>query len=270
MFGSRPVATSSSSTSTSRSWQWMTIPVERRSTRLGDLARVEVDALREQLREALGDLDVLHAQHLLRTGEDRHLRSVGLEHVPHLGGDEASADDAQPLGKPLQPHDRVGRVEPGLDQSRDRRDRRACSGGDQDVVGGDRAVLDIEHLGCDEPGGGLDQRDVGRAVGAVLTPVDRDRIDAAEHPVADRHPVGAADRHVEPEPGAVASLVGEVGRQDEHLRRHAAAVDARPAEHVALDDRDLPAVEVVGDRVPGSRSDDDQVVPLAADPSRHQ
>ena len=99
VFGSRPVATSSSSTSTSWSWQWMTIPVERRSTLAGELAGVEVDALREQLREALGDLVVLHAQHRLRPGEDRHLRSVACEHVAHLGGDEASADDAQPLGK---------------------------------------------------------------------------------------------------------------------------------------------------------------------------
>ncbi len=73
-------------------------------------------------------------------------------------------------------------------------------------------LLDIEQLGSDEPGRGLDQCDVGRTVGAVLAPVDRDRIDAAEHTVADGHPVRAGDRHVEPEPSAVATLVGDVGR----------------------------------------------------------
>ena len=46
---------------------------------------------------------------------------------------------------------------------------------------------------------------------------------------------------------------------DEHLRRDASAIEAGATEHVALDDGDLPVVEVRRDRVPRSAPHDDQV-----------
>jgi hypothetical protein len=92
-------------------------------------------------------------------------------------------------------------------------------------------------------------------VDAVRTPVgDRlvvDRVDAVEHPVADRGPVRTVEARPQPEPSALARVPGDVRRVDEHLRRDAAAVEARAAETVRLDDRDAPvAVDSSGSMLP--------------------
>ena len=55
----------------------------------------------------------------------------------------------------------------------------------------------------------------------------------------------------------------DVGRQHEHLRRDAAPVETRPAEHIALDEGDLPVVQELRNRVARPAPDDDQVVLLA-------
>ena len=67
--------------------------------------------------------------------------------------------------------------------------------------------LDVEHLVADESGGGFDQGDVRRARSPVLAPADGDRVDATEHPVADRRPVGPVEPDVDPEAMAVPCLV---------------------------------------------------------------
>ena len=54
--------------------------------------------------------------------------------MAHLDRDVAAADDAEPLGQRVEPHDRVGRVESGLDQAGDRRDDRTRTGGDEDLI----------------------------------------------------------------------------------------------------------------------------------------
>ena len=143
------------------------MPDDRALDPRGELAQMEVETLREQLGEAFRDFDVLRAQHRLRPREDRDLRAVGVEHVSHLGGDVAAADDADSFRQLLQPHDRIGRVEAVLDETADRRIVGPRAGCDEDVVGGDRAALDVQQLRTDEPGGGLDQCDVRGSVGAV-------------------------------------------------------------------------------------------------------
>ena len=50
-----------------------------------------------------------------------------------------------------------------------------------------------------------------------------------------------------------------VGGEHEHLGGDAAAIETRAAEHVAFDERDLPVVEELRDRVAGPAPDDDQV-----------
>ena len=138
-------------------------------------------------------------------------------------------------------------------------DDRTRPGGDEDVGGAQSASLHVDLVRADEASRALDEGRVGRPRLAVLPAALGDRIDAAEHAVADGGPVGAVDADVDPHPGAVAGVDDHVRRPDEHLGRDAPHVEARPPERAALDDRDAAVGQVLGDRVPRSRSDDDQI-----------
>ena len=66
---------------------------------------------------------------------------------------------------------------------------------------------------------------------------------------------------VDPEPGRLARLDDPVGRQDEHLRRDAAHVEAGATEATLLDQADVEMVQARGDDgVARRRTDDDEVV----------
>ena len=112
----------------------------------GQVLEVEVDALREQLGEALRDVFVLGSQQHFGAVEDRHLGTQPREHVAHLDGDVTAADDAEPVGQRVEAHDRVRGVESGLDQARYRRDHRPGTGCDEDMRRGDPATFDVEQL----------------------------------------------------------------------------------------------------------------------------
>ena len=89
-------------------------------------------------------------------------------------------------------------------------------------------------------------------------------IDPAEDAVTDDRPVGAVELRVDPELRGGLRRHRHVGREDEHLGGDAPAVETRAAEHVALDERDLPAVEELRNRVARPAPDDDQVELLGA------
>ena len=87
------------------------------------------------------------------------------------------------------------------------------------------------------------------------------RVDAAEHPVADRRPVRPGPFGTDPEPARVPDRLGDVGGVDQHLRRDAPPVEAGAAEPVAFDHGDTPAGELLGrQHVPATRTHDDKVI----------
>ena len=98
---------------------------------------VGVDPLAEALCETGGDLGVLVSQHPVAAMHHRDLRPESREDVTELGGDEAATDDDQVFGQPLDPHDRVGRVERSAAETLQGGDPRPGSGGQHEPWGGD-------------------------------------------------------------------------------------------------------------------------------------
>ncbi len=219
----------------------------------------EIDSLPEDLGEPLRHVAVELAQQDVRPVEDRHVRAQPREHMAHLDRDEPTTDDAEPLRELRQSHDRVGRVESRLHQPRDRRHDRARTGSEQDVRSRDAAAFDVEGARIDEVGRSFDERHVRCPVRPVLATAVRDRIDASEDAISDRRPICAVELRVDAEFRRRCRRHRHIGGIDEHLRRDASPIEAGTAEHVALDDGDLPVVEVGRDRVPRSAPHDDQI-----------
>ena len=98
-------------------------------------------------------------------------------------------------------------------------------------------------------------------VRAVVPPGVRDRVDPAEHAVADVGPPHLVDRRVDPEVAGPGDGARDVGGVHEHLGRDAADVEAGAAERAVLDQRDVEVLEAgVEERVARAGADDDQVV----------
>ena len=103
-----------------------------------------------------------------------------------------------------------------LVQARDRRDERAGSGGQHDVVAGE--LLPIHHKGfvADKPGIAVEHGHVVEAV-AVLLPALGNGIDALEYPAHNFGPANPIQGGVNSQMPGVASLVGHVSGVHEHL-----------------------------------------------------
>ena len=232
--GRRPVATSSRSPRT-------TAPSARSSTTSrsavaadphGFGAQVHVPPVAGQRREPLGDGLVLAAQHRAAAPDDRHRAAEGREDVRELRGDVARPEDDQALGQRVDAHHGVGGVEGHARLRDDRRDGGPAAGGDHDPVGRERHVrpLDVQLAGTGEPGVPLVERDVAAPLGAVVPPGRGDRVDPAEHAVADVGPAHLVDGRVDPQVPGPAHGAGEVGGVHEHLGGDAADVEAGAAE----------------------------------------
>ena len=190
---------------------------------------------------------------------DGHLRAEGAEDVAHLGGDEATTDDDQRRRYPLDPHDGVGGVvldgaEPG-----DRRYDRARSGGDDDLLCAQVLPGHLKHLRRDETGGrGVD---IDAAAPPVLDRPVMDRVDPAEDPLPDRRPIDPVEGRVHAETLRLHHRPGDIGGDDEHLRRDAPSIEAGTPEAVGLDDRRPQPVQLrAEEHVAASRPDDDQII----------
>ena len=214
---------------------------------------------------ALRDLDLVVAQQRLTALHLGHRHAERREHVRHLAGDEAPADDRHPGREGVQPHHGVGGVHPvlgvGRAQAVDVEADGVAPGGDDEPVGG--------HLLAGREGEATlaGEGGVGAVQGGVLLPAavglaaGRDRVDPPEDAVADGRPVDRGLREGHAEPVGLVRLEHPVGGQHEHLRRDAADVQAGAPEGAALDDRDVEAVELRDQqRVARTAADDDQVV----------
>ena len=218
------------------------------------MPHAEINALGEDLREPFGDVIVEAAQETVGTIHHRHLAAEGREDVAHLDSDEAATDDPETLRQVGQPHDRVGRVEPGLGQTRDWRRDRSGTRCEQYLRGGEVALralvhIDFKQLVACETGGALEQGDVGRPSRAVLAATGRDRVDAPEHAIAKCREVNPVVLRLDVQLARTLRGQRRVGRQDEHLRRNAADVEAGAAVRPPLDDGNVPVVHVLRDRV---------------------
>ena len=119
----------------------------------------------------------------------------------------------------------------------------------------------MQLVGTGEPGVALVERDVAAPVGAVVPPGRGDRVDPAEHAVADVGPAHLVDGRVDPQMAGPAHGAGEVGGVHEHLGGDAADVEAGAAERPVLDERHVEVLEPrVEERVARAGADDDQVV----------
>ena len=121
--------------------------------------------------------------------------------------------------------------------------------------------VDVQLAGTGEPGVALVERDVAAPVGAVVPPGRGDRVDPAEHAVADVGPAHLVDGRVDPQMAGPAHGAGEVGGVHEHLGGDAADVEAGATERPVLDERHVEVLEPrVEERVARAGADDDQVV----------
>ena len=173
-------------------------PSPSRSTRVG--FRVEAHVvpplgdLGEPVRRPRGP----RAAAAGRTGHDqRHLDAVRREHVGELGRDEPAADDHQPRGQLVDPHDRVARCgsrtssSPGMDgtigAAAGRRDELVC--GDWSHRSLSSTVSSVTPVNRPVP---VVHGHVGvvRVVLPVLRTTRGDRVDPAEDPVPDRRASG--------------------------------------------------------------------------------
>lgn len=66
----------------------------------------------------------------------------------------------------------------------------------------------------------------------------RMRIGAPEDPAADGRPIDERQIGVDPEAGGATYRFRDLGGVHQHLRRDATAIQARPTEPIAFDDRD--------------------------------
>ena len=146
----------------------------------------QVEPMREGLRDPLAHRRILLAQHARSSGDDRDGGTERLEDVAEFGGDEPGAEDREPIGHPVDAHDRVGGVCANLVDAGDRGHVRAGAGGEHESVRGDRLVADLQLLVPDEPG-----------VAAVLGLFDPDRSKTVT--------LGSPSRYVRP-PAAIGSM----------------------------------------------------------------
>ena len=182
--------------------------------------------------------------------------------MAELGGDESATEHDEMLRPVRRSLDRVAGLVRHLVDAVDVGDERPCARGEHDPISGDRVTADLQRALADEVGVAFVDRHVRQAQ-SILQTAFGDRVDPAKHPLHDGGPV----RRLEPGGHSVlrrvvvGSRLGHICGIDQHLRGDAAAIQARPTERPAFDDRDFPAVHLVVDhRVTGARSDDDQVV----------
>ncbi len=194
------------------------------------------------------------------------LDADGVVDPGELDGDVAAADDDEAV-RQLGHVERLVRAHDVLDAGNVRR-RRPAAGGDEDLLGGDAAPVDLDGMGIRQPAGAFDELDV---VVSENAPVDA--LQTVEFGVLalDQHTPVDLRRHVEPPAVAerVLEVVGEVRGVDEQLFRHTAADDAGAADAALLDDRGpcaIAAGQPGGADAAGTGADGDEVVVEAAHP----
>ncbi len=143
---------------------------------------------------------------------------------------------------------------------------RLAAGGDQDVFGGDRAVLgeQVDGVGVAEHGAAVNDLGAG-----LLQVADVDAAqpgDVARDVVDQRRPVEVEPFGAPAKTDGILELLGVVGGVDEQLLRHATAQHAGTADAVLLGDRH-PLAEFGGKarRANAGRTgaDDEQIVVVA-------
>ncbi len=150
------------------------------------------------------------------------------------------------------------------DRMLDARDRLAIArrgaGRDQDVSGADASIADADVVRAFQHGAALqdgdarliERRDIGRLEARDLLVLVGDQ----------RRPVEHRMMHRPAEAGRVLELMGEAGRVDQELLRHAAADHAGAADAVFLRDHDLRAMtgrDAGGAHAAGAGADDEEI-----------
>ncbi len=212
------------------------------------------------LGEPMADRVVLVAEETIATEHEGHVRAEGAEAVAEFGGDVSTAENQQPFGRLLDPHDGVGRVVVDMEQAGDVGDEAARARGEDELVAEDDLVADLELFVTDEAGVVLEDGDVAEALAVVFAALG-DGIDPAEHPIPDGRPIGAVALGVHTQLGPLPfGEFSDLGRVHEHLRGDASDVETGPSEEAALHDGDVQVV-VFGpdDRVSRAGTDDDEV-----------
>ena len=200
-------------------------------------------------------------QHLIPADELLHLAAEFVEHSGELARDVAAADDRDPLRPPLQREEAVGGdSEVGARQLG--HDGHAA-GGDHDVRRGQARLAGLDGAPVEEPGAAAHQGDALRRQIARI-----DAVEALDVRIAlglQRRPVAAAGLHVETVVARIAEGERDARGVPHDLLRHAADVDAGPAQPVRFDDRRLGAVlggALRAGEAAAAAADDDEIEQL--------
>ena len=229
------------------------MPLSSAVTDCGVEARVGHDghaALGEVALDDLADVDVLERDDLGQVFEQRHLRAEVVEHARELDPDRAGADDDDVLGQRVHPEDVV-------------------AGHDALAVRGQAGQRLHPRPGGKDDVGRVEDAVAATARGAVLARLADLDLARAVEPAAPGHPghLVLVDERLEPRPQplddgvapgghrrvvdgrlarqdqavvlGVVDAVREVGRLEQRLRRDAAAMEARAADLVVVDEGDL-------------------------------
>lgn len=194
--------------------------------------------LRHDFDQCLVDHGVEVAQRGVLAHHQMGLGAERLHHASDLHRDVARTDHGNPLGLVLQVKETVG-VDTQLG-TRDRRNFRAATGGDQDVVGRVVLAIDLDGVAADEAGEALDHGDLVLAQHVLIGLVD-----AADVGLAGLDQLGPAEvveGGVETVVGAIFQGIGDLAGIPHGLLRYAADVDAGSTQLFGFNQGDFLAI----------------------------
>lgn len=211
---------------------------------------------------AVKRFEILSVDRLHQSG--RHLNDVDLdpearEHMGQLDRDIAAAQNDHAGGQGVETHDGVRGLERNPRLRHDRRDQRAATRGDHDLLRSDAdLIIDHQFVGTCEASTALEHGYICR-LDPALTPCERGLVQPRADPVPDRRPVDLVECRRQAELRGAADLHRQIRGVDKHLGRDTTPIEARPPEATALDERHPAPTDVIrDDHVAGTGADDRQ------------
>ena len=217
----------------------------------------------ENIGNGARDILILAGDETRRGLDDGHFASEAAIELRKFEADIAAAEHDQMRGQKIDVHHRaVGQIG-DLVEARDRWNQGPSAYIDEDLIGPEHLIGDLDLLRSDKPGvalidraslqrlqGSLDGR-ARHASDGILARLHRLHVDA--HRPAEGHAIF----------GGTACKMRRIAARDQRFGRGAASIDAGTAEKFALDDRDFPACSHQPSRQGGTRlsgADDDRII----------
>ena len=206
---------------------------------LGAVLQAHIDAVGLQAGEdQFTGIGILARQQAFGQFDLNHLAAETLKGLGQLAADRPAAQHQQPAWLLAQAPDGVRGVALHLLDTGDLRHQRARASGDDDAAAAQGLAVHLHRPGRGEFGFALDHLDAQSAV--ALDRVVRG--DIADHPLDALHHRGKIHRATHPgeaQRRALLQFMGQPGRTQQRLGRHAAGVQAVAAHLVLFDQADL-------------------------------